>query len=83
MRYRPYGVTGKAVSAVSLLLREAPNMNTPHAWRTVMFAAMENGINSFELAAGIDVMALGVGEALRSVERRLLFLGWRLRGDWS
>ena len=56
-------------------------MNTPHAWRTVMFAAMENGINSFELAAGIDVMALGVGEALRSVERRLLFLGWRLRGD--
>lgn len=81
MRYRPFGATGKAVSALSLLLREAPNMNTPQAWRAVVFAAMENGVNCFELAAGIDVLALGVGEALRAVERRLVFLGWRLRGD--
>lgn len=83
MRYRPFGVSGKAVSAVSLLLREAPNMTTPQAWRTVMFAAMENGINCFELTAGLDVLALGVGEALRSVERRLVFLSWKLRGDGS
>ncbi len=81
MRYRPFGATGKAVSALSLLLREAPNMNTPQAWRTVVFGAMEHGVNAFELAAGIDVLALGVGEALRAVERRLVFLGWRLRGD--
>ena len=33
MRYRPFGASGKAVSAISLLLREAPNMTTPHAWR--------------------------------------------------
>lgn len=83
MRYRPFGATGKAVSAVSLLLREAPNMNTPQAWRIMAFAAMENGINCFELTAGLDVMALGIGEALRSVERRLMFLSWRLRGDGS
>ena len=81
MRYRPFGATGKAVSALSLLLREAPNMNTPQAWRTVVFGAMEHGINGFELAAGIDVLALGVGEALRAVERRLVLLSWRLRGD--
>lgn len=80
MRYRPFGATGKAVSAISLLLREAPNMNSPGAWRALVFAAMENGINSFELSAGSDVMALGVGEALSAVERRLIFLGWRLRG---
>ena len=83
MRYRPFGATGKAVSAVSLLLRDAPNMNTPQAWRIMAFAAMENGINCFELTAGLDVMALGIGEALRSVERRLMFLSWRLRGDGS
>jgi aryl-alcohol dehydrogenase-like predicted oxidoreductase len=83
MRYRPFGISGKAVSAVSLLLREAPNMTTPQAWRTVIFAAMENGINCFELTAGLDVLALGVGEALRSVERRLVFLSWKLRGDGS
>ncbi|WP_309642766.1 aldo/keto reductase [Phenylobacterium sp.] len=81
MRYRPFGVAGKAVSAVSLLLREAPNMSSPQAWRTLVFSAMENGINCFEVAAGLDVAALGLGEALKSVERRLLFLSWRLRGD--
>jgi aryl-alcohol dehydrogenase-like predicted oxidoreductase len=79
MRYRPFGAMGKAVSAVSLLLREAPNMATPQAWRTVVFAAMESGINCFELTAGADVMALGVGEALGAVERRLMFVAWRLR----
>ncbi|MFN3515103.1 MAG: aldo/keto reductase [Phenylobacterium sp.] len=81
MRYRPFGASGKAVSAVSLVLREAPNMTTPSAWRALAFTAMENGVNAFEIAAGADVAALGVGEALRAVERRLIFLGWRLRGD--
>ena len=49
MRYRPFGATGKAVSAVSLLLREAPNMATPQAWRALAFSAMESGVNAFEL----------------------------------
>ena len=39
MRYRPFGISGKAVSAVSLLLREAPNMTTPQAWWAMVFAA--------------------------------------------
>ena len=52
MRYRPFGATGKAVSAVSLLLREAPNMATPQAWRALAFSAMESGVNAFELSAG-------------------------------
>ncbi len=81
MRYRPFGISGKAVSAVSLLLREAPNMTTPQAWRAMVFAAMENGVNCFEVSAGLEVAALGMGEALRAVERRLVFLSWRLRGD--
>lgn len=81
MRYRPFGATGKAVSAVSLFLREAPNMGVPGQWRQLAFAAMENGVNCFEVAAGADVAALGMGEALHAVERRLIFLAWRLRGD--
>ena len=67
MRYRPFGATGKAVSAISLLLREAPNMHSPAAWRALAFCAMENGVNSFELTAGSDVLAMGVGEALSAV----------------
>ena len=81
MRYRPFGASGKAVSAISLLLREAPNMTTPHAWRTLAFSAMESGVNSFEITAGSDVLALGFGEALRAVERRLVCIGWRIHGD--
>jgi aryl-alcohol dehydrogenase-like predicted oxidoreductase len=81
MRYRPFGVSGKAVSAVSFLLREAPNMNTPQAWRTMAFSAMESGVNCFEITEGLNVIPLGIGEVLRSVERRLMFLAWRLRGD--
>lgn len=81
MRYRPFGASGKAVSAISLLLREAPNMTTPHAWRTLVFSAMECGVNCFEITAGSEVMALGFGEALRAVERRLIAIGWRIHGD--
>jgi aryl-alcohol dehydrogenase-like predicted oxidoreductase len=79
VRYRPFGATGKAVSAVSLLLRDGPSMNAPSAWRGLVFAAMENGVNSFELAGGSDILAIGVGEALAAVERRLIFLAYRLR----
>lgn len=81
MRYRPFGNSGKAVSAMSLLLREAPGLNTPLAWRNLLFSALENGVNTFEVCANSDVLALGVGETLRAVERRLVFLAWRLRGD--
>ena len=81
MRYRPFGASGKAVSAVSLLLRDAPNMSSPGAWRSLVISAMESGVNSFEATAGSDVLALGLGEALSAVERRLIFLGWRLRGS--
>lgn len=83
VRYRPFGATGKAVSAVSLLLRDGPSMNAPSAWRALVFAAMENGVNSFELAGGSDILAVGVGEALAAVERRLIFLAYRLRTPLS
>lgn len=66
---------------MSLLLREAPGLNTPLAWRGLLFSALENGVNTFEICANSDVLALGVGETLRAVERRLVFLSWRIRGD--
>ena len=81
MRYRPFGASGKAVSAVSLLLRDAPNLSSPGAWRSLVISAMESGVNSFEATEGSDVLAMGRGEALSVVERRLIFLGWRLRGN--
>jgi aryl-alcohol dehydrogenase-like predicted oxidoreductase len=81
MRYRPFGASGKAVSAVSLRLNETSAAPTPQAWRGLLFAAMECGINCFELAAGSRVLPVGMNEAMQAVDRSLLFLSWRIRGD--
>jgi hypothetical protein len=81
MRYRPFGAAGKAISAVSLTLCETAAAPTPQAWRGVLFEAMECGVNGFELVAGCEPMARGVDAALQAVDRSLLFLGWRLRGE--
>lgn len=81
MRYRPFGVVGKAVSAVSLLLRESGGMPNAAAWRSYIFAAMECGVNAFELVEGSDVLPGGMAGALEAVERRLLFLAWRPAAD--
>lgn len=81
MRYRPFGISGKAVSAISLLLRETSALPTAFAWRDFIFAAMENGVNCFELVAGSETLCAGLNGALQAVERRLLFLIWRIRGE--
>src|SRR3954464_7208849 len=81
MRYRPFGVSGKAVSAVSLLLRPSVGPATPQGWRGVIFTGMENGINCFDISAGSDALERGVAEALQAVERRLIFLIFTIEGD--
>jgi len=81
MRYRPFGSSGKAVSAVSLALREHPAASTAQAWRSLIFTGMENGINCFDLDSRCEVLARGMGEALQAVERRLLSLIWTIRGE--
>jgi aryl-alcohol dehydrogenase-like predicted oxidoreductase len=81
MRYRPFGVAGKAVSALSLTLRETAQLPNPQAWRGLIYGAMESGVNCFEAVSGSDAVALGLGEALKAVERRLLFLSLRVQAD--
>jgi aryl-alcohol dehydrogenase-like predicted oxidoreductase len=79
MRYRPFGVHGMAVSAVSLMLRDGGG--GPAHSHGLTLAGMENGINAFEIAGHSPALLEGVGEALQAVERRLLFIGWRIQGD--
>jgi aryl-alcohol dehydrogenase-like predicted oxidoreductase len=79
MRYRPFGSAGVAVSAISLRLEDQPRLRAPD-WRKLIFAALENGINSFEIDGVSPALIEGATEAFASVERRLLFIGWRLRG---
>lgn len=81
MRYRPFGISGKAVSALSLLLRDHGRAQPPGAWRSLAVSAMECGINAFEVEAGVETLAAGFRQAMESVERRLLFVAWRICGD--
>lgn len=78
MRYRPFGSAGVAVSAITLRLEDQPRLQGAD-WRKLIFAALENGINSFEIDGVSPTLIEGATEAFSTVERRLLFIGWRLR----
>jgi len=80
MRYRPFGSAGVAVSAITLRLEDEPRLRGAD-WRKLIFAALESGINSFEIDGVSSALIEGAAEAFSTVERRLLFIGWRLRGS--
>ncbi|MFA7262137.1 MAG: hypothetical protein WC068_03860 [Caulobacter sp.] len=76
MRYRSYGKSGHVVSAVSLLL-DGGMRNSARDWRSLIVAAMELGINAFEIAGDAPALIEGAADALGEVERNLLFVAWR------
>lgn len=78
MRYRPFGNSGMAVSAVSLMLRDGGRRGREGDYRAQVLAALEAGINCFELAGASPVLLEAVGEALSAVDRRLVFVTWGL-----
>ena len=78
MRYRPFGSAGVAVSAISLRLEDQPRLRAGD-WRKLVYSALENGINTFEFDGVSPALIEGAAEAFSTVERRLLFIGWRLR----
>ena len=80
MRYRPFGTLGVAVSAISLRLEDQPRLKASD-WRKLVYAALESGINSFEFDGVSPALIEGAAQAFSTVERRLLFVGWRLRGS--
>lgn len=80
MRYRPFGASGMAVSALTLRLADSSRLRA-NDWRALVFTALENGINSFQIEGDSPDMLKGAGEAFSSIERHLLFLTWRVRGD--
>jgi aryl-alcohol dehydrogenase-like predicted oxidoreductase len=78
VRYRPVGKSGIVVSALSLGLCEDGLKRGPADWTNLIFAALENGINCFEVLTHSPAIAEGFARALTSVERELLFVAWRL-----
>ncbi len=79
MRYRPLANTGMAISAVSLSLADSTAMRASD-WIALVYAGMESGINAFEVAGCDPVLIEAFGQAIKAVERNLLFIAWRLGG---
>ena len=78
MRYRPVGKTATVVSALSFALCEDGLKRGPADWTNLIFAALEQGINCFEVLSHSPAIAEGIARALTSVERELLFIAWRV-----
>jgi hypothetical protein len=77
MRYRSFGDRLGAVSALTVRLDDSRRKGSAVDWRDFVFAAMEAGINSFEIGAPSPALLAGVAEAFGAMERRLFAIGWR------
>lgn len=77
MRYRPFGPAATVVSAISLTLGDDPTRSKPADWVNLIYAALESGINCFEVTGRDPAIMDGVAKALEAVERRLVFISWR------
>ena len=74
MRYRAMGRTGQTLSGVTLAIDDA----TPQALRQqLVYAALEAGVNSFDIGGSDLAMFDDVGPPLASVDRGLLFVSVR------
>ncbi|MBC6982339.1 aldo/keto reductase [Caulobacter sp. 17J80-11] len=78
MRYRQFGRSGMTLSAITLALTDEATMRGPQACRELIYAALEQGINSFHMASADPDLPGIVGEALSVVDRNLVFVSQRL-----
>lgn len=78
MRYRPFAHHDMSVSAVSLALTDDFGPRSADAWTELVVAALEAGINAFEIQGRHPAIGQGLAQALTAVERRLLLAGLRV-----
>jgi aryl-alcohol dehydrogenase-like predicted oxidoreductase len=80
MRYRPFGRTGIAVSAFSLTLSGDEDRKAGD-WLSLVHAALEHGVNAFELMRPSPALLSGFAEGIAAVRRTLLFVALRADPD--
>ena len=79
MRYRPLGATGRTVSAITLAVEDEPRGEKARVAR--IYAALESGVNSFELRSADPQVARALGIAFRALERDMVSVALRLPYD--
>ncbi len=83
MRYRPFGRTGIAVSAFSLMLSGDNDRRKPADWLALVHGALEHGINAFEISRPSAALLSGFAEGIAAVRRSLLFVALRADPDMA
>lgn len=83
MRFRPLGVSGRVVSVLTLALADSPTRNRPQEWEALVYAALENGINSFEVIGRHPNISEGLARAIHAIERGLVHIAWRLGNSYD
>lgn len=81
MRYRPFGRTGIAVSALSLMLTGDDDRRKPADWLALVHGALEHGINAFEISRPSAALLSGLAQGIAAVRRELLFVSLRADPD--
>ena len=77
MRYRSFGDRPASVSAITVRLDDSRQKDSAADWRDFVFAAMESGVNAFEIGQTSGPMRAGVADAFAAMDRRLFMIGWR------
>ncbi len=78
MRYRPMGPSGAIVSVISLNLTPDASRPRPSDWVAFVYAALESGVCTFEVAANDPVVIDGLSQALTAIDRRLVSVAWKI-----
>jgi len=78
MRYRPFGVSGSAISNLTLSFGADVLKRGREAGLDLLYSALESGINSYRLENADPVAAEVLGEALSHVDRKLVYVGLTL-----
>jgi aryl-alcohol dehydrogenase-like predicted oxidoreductase len=79
VRYRPFGKSGVAISALTLRLGDGPCLGAQET-RDLVLAALESGINSLQIDGASESLRQGVRDVFATVERQRLFVTLRVRG---
>jgi aryl-alcohol dehydrogenase-like predicted oxidoreductase len=72
MRYRPFGRSGSAISALTLRIGADALAGGPSRVHALVFASLEAGINTVHLTTADPVLAEAAGQALAEVDRKLV-----------
>jgi aryl-alcohol dehydrogenase-like predicted oxidoreductase len=78
MRYRAIGRNGMVVSALSIGLSDVGGARSADQWTAMIYAALENGINCFELMNVSGAICEGLARALEAIDRQLIFVACRM-----